>query len=345
LSTKEDVRASKDEEIKGKSRLTIGWFLTETVRRGSGFIVGAILVLLFSLMEAHVFLTLNSLKDLGTSAAITAIIALGLCVPMTAGEFDLSIGYMVGAGGMLSAWLSSTQGMNIVEIIVITLLASALVGLVNAIMIVKFHISSFIATLGMGSIIEAFILAISNQQNIIGLSPSFINLGTLEVLGIPIEVIYVFVLAAVVWYFLEHTVMGRRLYAIGGGREAARLAGVNPNRLIIYSFIISAMVGGFAGIIVAAQLNTGSPDVGPAYLLQAFAAVFLGMTQIKPGRVNAWGTVLAVYVIALGVEGLTLAGAAQWVTFLFDGMALLVAVGIASAPKLRRVVRGTPGPK
>jgi ribose transport system permease protein len=150
----------------------------------------------------------------------------------------------------------------------------------------------------------------------------------------------------VVWYLLERTPLGRRVYATGGNIEAARLAGVRVAAVVICSLIACATIAAFAGMLVTANLGTGDPTIGPAYLLPAFSAAFLGSTQFRGGRFNVWGTIVAVYVLATGVKGLQLAGAPIWIPDLFNGVALLLAVGLAKwettatrAGAVRRLLR------
>ncbi len=133
----------------------------------------------------------------------------------------------------------------------------------------------------------------------------------------------------VVWYVLEWTPIGRRVYATGGNPEAARLAGVRTSIVTVVCLLVCGVIAAAAGILNSARLGVGDPTVGPDYLLPALAGVFLGATQFRGGRVNVWGTVIAVYVLATGTTGLQLAGAPVWVPDLFNGVALLVAVGVA----------------
>jgi ribose transport system permease protein len=144
-------------------------------------------------------------------------------------------------------------------------------------------------------------------------------------------------LAIIVWLVLEHTVLGRRLFAVGGNEDAARLAGVPTKRLAFGTLVASAGLAGLAGVIFAAQVGVFDASYGQALLFPAFAAVFLGATQIR-GRPNVWGTMLAVYVLAFGVQGITLkfASATYWVSPLFNGVALVISVAVASRrPKVR----------
>jgi ribose transport system permease protein len=230
-------------------------------------------------------------------------------------------------------------------------MAGVCIGLVSSWLIVKARIDSFIATLGVSSVLLAVISWISADQQIIGLSAGFQKLGNTQILGITLPVYIMLIVAAVVYYMLEHTAVGRRVYATGGNQESARLAGVNISRVVVGSLVACGLVACFAGVLVSSDLATGDPTVGPPYLLPAFSAVFLGSTQFRGGRFNVWGTVVAVYVLATGVKGLQLAGAPTWIPDLFNGVALLVAVGLAKhertarrASAIRRVIsRGGTG--
>jgi ribose transport system permease protein len=138
------------------------------------------------------------------------------------------------------------------------------------------------------------------------------------------------------WWILEYTPGGRYLYAVGGNPVAARLAGVRIGRVTMLAFVTSGLIAAFAGIALEATIGTATPNVGDGYLLPAFSAVFLGATQIRPGRVNVLGTLVAIFLLATGVSGLQLAGAPSYVTNLFNGVALIVAVALAVRTASRR---------
>jgi ribose transport system permease protein len=229
--------------------------------------------------------------------------------------------------------------MAVPEAIILTLLMCSVIGIVNGILVVGVRIDPFIATLGTNSILAAMIVLISNNQNVLGVPESFASLSTDKIATIPLPVFYVIGLSLAIWYVLEWTPIGRRLYATGGGRLVANLAGIRTNAYVICSFIASATIAAAAGILVVASVGTGSTEVGPSYLLPAFAAGFLGATQFRPGRYNVWGTVLAVYLLATGVKGLVLMGAAVWVPEMFNGLALLVAVGAGGFQRWVRIRR------
>lgn len=274
------------------------------------------------------FLTVENLRTILGNEAVTAIMAMGLTIPLAAGVFDLSIGASMGLGGVVVSKLLVSAHMDPVLAVIVTLVVAASIGIVNGILVVGFNINAFIATLGMNSVLSALIVITSGNNDILGIPPSFRVISTASVGTLAIPIIYVAVLGVVVWYVLQRTPAGRRMYATGGNVQLARLAGVQTTSYIFVSFVCSAVAAAFAGILVTANVGTGDPTLGPSYLLPAFAACFLGATQFFPGRFNVWGTVLAVYLLATGVQGLVLLGAPFWVNELFNGAALIIAVGI-----------------
>lgn len=317
-----------------------------SLRKASAIYVFAAIVVIFSLWVPNTFLTGTTWKTLLEGQALTAIVAIGLTLPLAAGVFDLAVGAEVGIGAIFVAWLLMSIGVAIWLAVVLTVLAGAVIGLANALLIVKVRIDSFIATIGMSSVLLAITEWVSNQAQIVNLSQGFQNLATKQLFGITTPVYVMIVLAAITFYVLECSTVGRRVYATGGNVDAARLAGVRTSRMVVGTLVVSSAIAAVAGLLLTSSLGDGDPTVGPPYMLPAFAAVFLGSTQFKPGRFNVWGTVAAVYILATGVKGLQLAGAPVWIPDLFNGGALLIAVGIAKnqrvrghASSIRRILR------
>jgi ribose transport system permease protein len=205
--------------------------------------------------------------------------------------------------------------------------------------VVKLKVNSFIGTLGMSSILIAIAYMITDSSQIVlstsGYAP-FFEFARTELFGLPLSVYYAAVIALVFWWILEYTPGGRYLYAVGGNPVASRLAGVRVGRVTMIAFMASGASSAFAGIVYLATIGTATPDSGSGYLLPAFSAVFLGATQIRPGRVNVLGTLVAIFLLATGVTGLQLAGAPSYVTQLFNGAALIVAVALAARTARRQ---------
>lgn len=308
----------------GRPRLRLG------LDRFSGVYTFALIILIFGLWVPDLFLQADNFKTILAESAITGIMALAILVPLAAAAYDLSIAGTMSLGVILVAYLQSVKGWAPVPAVLITLLVSMVVGVINGFAVVVLRVNSFIATLAMSSILAAAVLWISKgNQIVLGISPTFINSGQDELLGIALPVFYLLVLAVLLYFVLEHTPFGRYLFALGDNAEATRLSGVRTGRLTFGALVFSSTIAGLAGIILCARVGSASVDAGATYLLPAFAAAFLGSTQLKPGRMNVWGTVLAVYLLATGVKGLSLAGAAAWVNQLFNGLALLIAVSAA----------------
>ena len=300
-------------------------------RNISAIYIFVALVIIFSVWLGATFLNGDTLKSMVENQSITALTAIALTIPLAAGTFNLAIGTQVGLGTILSAWLLSSAHESIPVVILLTLAAGAIVGGACALLIVKVKIDSFIATLGVSSVLTAVISWISGDQDILDLGSSFQKLGIGELFGVTYPVYVVAILGVVVSYVLARTSLGRRLYATGGNIVAARLSGVRTAAMIAIAMVSCGVIAAGAGVLLSSSLATGDPTVGPAYLLPAFAAAFLGSTQLRAGRYNVWGTLLAVYVLATGTTGLQLAGAPTWIPDLFNGVALLVAVGLAKA--------------
>jgi ribose transport system permease protein len=315
------------------------WVQALSYRNISAIYVWLILIVLFAIWVPETFLTAVTWKSMLAQEAVTGIVALGLVVSLSAGVFDLSIGYALGASSIVCSWCLVQAGTPIWVAVVAALGTGLVVGLMNGVLIVGLGIDSFIATLGTGAVLSAFIGRVTKRQMIVGVPHAFQNIAKHQLVGLALPVFYFFVIAAVLWYVLEHTPAGRYLYATGGGREAARLAGVRTNRYIFGSLIAGSFIAALAGVIVTSRVNAGDPSIGPAYLLPAFAAAFFGATQFKNGRPNVWGTVVAVYVIATGVKGFDLVGVDPWIKDLFTGLALIIAVGLSVRQRRIRVRR------
>lgn len=303
-------------------------------RNASALWVLLAIVIIFSITIPNTFLSPRTWTSLLDNQAVVAIAAVGLVIPLAAGAFNLAVGAQVGVASMMVGWLLMQVGLPIPVAVVLTILFAAVVGLITGFIIVRFRIDSFIATMGVSSLLAATVTLLSGGRQILGMPTSLVDFGTGRVLWFTYPFLVMIVLSLLVWYLLERTPLGRRVYATGGNPEAARLSGVKVGGIVIGSLVACGVLTGVAGILVTARLGNADPTIGPAYLLPAFTAAFLGSTQFQGGRFNVWGTVLSVYVLAAGVKGLQLSGAPTWIPDAFNGLALLVAVGLASSVRM-----------
>ena len=204
------------------------------------------------------------------------------------------------------------------------------------------RIDSFIATLATGSLIAALITMLTGGTAIIStrLQGGFAKIGQTNVSGFTLPVVYVFLVAVAMWFLLEHTATGRRLYATGFNPDASKLAGVRVDRLRFASLVVSGSLAGATGLVLASTVGSGDPSAGTSYLLPAFAAAFLGATQLKHGRFNAFGTLIAVLLLGTGTTGLALANAPQWSADMFVGLVLIASLAVTGIQRRASVGDG-----
>jgi ribose transport system permease protein len=323
--------------------------------RLSGQVIGAygllfltaLLFLVFSVTLPGTFPTLDNVSSILSNQSVSAILALGATIPIATGRFDLSIGYGLGLAHVMVLQLMVAHGWPWPAACLAVVAGGAAVGVCNGLLVEFARIDSFIATLGTGTVMYGVTGWITGGARIVpgpgGLPPAFTGLYDSIFLGLPVPAYYVFALAVLLWLLLERLPLGRYLYVIGSNPRAADLVGIPTRRYGVAAFTGSGLVVGLAGVLLAAQQQLGNPSVGMDYLLPAFVGALLGSTAIRPGRANAAGTVVAVAVLAVGLAGIQQLGADFWVTPLFDGGTLLLAVGLAGYSVRRRVRAGTRG--
>jgi ribose transport system permease protein len=298
--------------------------------RFSALYLGAAFIIMFGIWTPHLFLTMSTVDSIASSQAIGAMLGIAVLVPLATGVFDLSIGAVVNLTAVIAAVLMQRDNWNIWAAIVVSVAVGVVIGVVNGFIVVKLRISAFIATLGTATIIGAVQTIVSNQtQPLPPNSTLWAQLTQYQVGGFQVIVFYLIAIALLFWWLLDHTPFGRQLYAVGGNMEAARLSGIKVDKWVWVSLIISASLSGVAGVLYC-SLSGPSLTFGSALLLPAYAAAFLGSTQLKPGRFNIWGTIIAVYVLATGIQGLQYVTGVQWLGDMFNGVALVVAVAFAA---------------
>jgi ribose transport system permease protein len=297
--------------------------------RFSGLYLWAFFIIVFGLWVPSEFLTTSTLHSVAAQQAVTGMVGLAVLIPLAAGLYDLSAGACANVCGILTVVLLNNEHWAVVPAIVAGLAAGVAIGCINALIVVKLRVNSFIATLGMSSILAATqVIVSSNSQPIPPTSTAWNKLTQTTVGGFQIVVLYLVILAFALWWLTAFTPVGRYLYAIGGNTEAARLSGVRVERHTAMALVMSATLAAFAGVMFS-SLNGPSLNFGATLLLPAFAAAFLGSTQLTPGRFNVWGTLLAIYVLATGVQGLQLVSGATWLGDMFNGVALIIAVALS----------------
>ena len=293
-------------------------------------VFGILLVVIFAILLPGTFTGIQTVRAILGNNTTVALLAMAEMLVIACGNYDLSVAYSIGLMHIIAMSLIAWVGVPWPVVVAVTILAGGLVGWINGALVEYARIDSFIATLGVGTILYGVGTFITNGTQVVGVVPEWfalINDG--RVLGLPFPTYIVAVIAIATWIGLEHMPIGRQLYAIGSNRRAAELTGVNSRRLVMASFVGSGLIVGLAGVILAARLQVAQSSVGPEFLLPAFVGALLGATTVRPGRVNAAGTIIAVLVLAVGIAGLQQLGNSFFVEPIFQGGALIISVGLA----------------
>jgi ribose transport system permease protein len=322
------------------SRRYAGPAITRAISVWGLLVLLILLLVVFSALEPDTFPTFFNIKSILNNKSVQALLALAVFIPMTANHFDLSAGFNLGISQVLAIGLQG-QGLPWWAAVLAVLLMGAAVGLANGVLVTRIKIDSFIATLGTGTVLYGLNAWYTGGQQVLAdLPPAFTAISG-SIGPVPAPAFYTFVVSVVLWIVFEYLPLGRYLYVLGASPRAAELNGIRAGRYITLGFVAAGTLASFAGIVLQSQLQLGQSSVGQEYLLPAFTAALLGATSVRPGRVNVWGTVLAVSVLAVTVAGLNQLGAPFFVEPLFNGSMLLLAVGLAVQASKRRTQRGS----
>lgn len=282
-----------------------------------------------SLALPYSFGTWTNAQVILGSQGIPLILALGVLAPLAVGDFDLSIGGTFSVAGILLAVLNANEGWPIGLSILAVLFLGALIGAINAAFSVGLGVSSFVVTLGSGTVLAGTALALSDSSTISGISTSLVELISRRFFGLPFLFLLALALVLILWYMFNQTRLGRHMFFVGGNPEVSRMSGLRVGGIRTVAFMISGVVAASAGMLLAGQLGAANPQIGASYLLPAYSAAFLSTTAIQLGCFNPWGTMVAVYFLATGITAIELLGASSWFAQVFYGAALILAISLA----------------
>lgn len=304
-------------------------FETERVARWALLALLAVMVAVFAALKPSLFLTVQNARVILETQAVTMILAVAAVFPLIVGQIDLSFAAVCGVGQLLFIGFSANSGLPVPVALVLAVAVCTGIGAINGLLVTRIGINSLISTLGLSTAIGGLMTAYTGGGTItVGVPDSLLKIARGTLFGFPLSVYYMIAIALIAWYVLEQTPFGRYLYAIGGSREAARLSGINVRRLSFTCFVIAGFLSGIAGILTASRMGVGDPNAGFGFLLPVLAGALLGAAAIKLGTYNIAGTVVAVFTVAVGVIGLQLMGAPYWIEPVFNGLALVIAVGL-----------------
>jgi ribose transport system permease protein len=307
------------------------WLARSGLERLSALYLWAAFMLIFGLLQSA-FISSTTFQLVFGEGVVTCVLALAFLIPLAAGAYDLSVAAVMSLSLCISVYLSLNTSLPPAVGACIAVASSMAVGFASGFIVVRLRVNSFIATLGVSQVLLAAVIELSNNRQLVGEFPSsWSRLGNTNVVHVPVVDVYLLVIALVVWFALEHTPAGRYLFATGGNPEATRLSGVPVDRVVWGSMVASALIAGLAGVLYSMRNGLFTSSIGPGYLFPAVAAVFLGASQLSR-RPNVWGTLIAYFALAFGVQGLALSATSltAWTQPLFQGVSLIVAVALAS---------------
>jgi ribose transport system permease protein len=289
------------------------------------------LIAVYGVLKPGTFLTTGTFQTIfGSQLALVFLTAALLCT-ICVGEFvDLSVASVLGLSATLLPVLVVDHDWNVWAASLAAIVAGAVVGAVNGFLVVRVGVNTIVVTLGMGTLLLGVALWLTNLTAKSGLPREFGEVSLYRVAGLPLGFYWGLVLMLVFAYVLAFTPLGRNMRFVGANREVSRLAGVRVDRIRFGAFVAAGVICGLGGVLAAAAVGGFDPTTSQSYLLPTFAATFLGTAVLQPGRFNPLGTLIAVYFLATGILGLNLLGYTGWVTSVFYGGVLVVAVTVSS---------------
>jgi ribose transport system permease protein len=301
---------------------------------GSRFALVGVWILmigLYALLSPNLFFTSSTFTTIFNSQQVLVFLTCSLLCTIIVGEFvDLSVPSVLALAATIVPVLVVHHGWNVWLACAAAVGVCLVIGLVQGALVVYMGVNTIVVTLGMGTFLLGIALWISNLGYETGLSNSFAQIDLANVFGLPVSFYYGIAMMVLFAYILAFTPLGRHMRFVGSNREVSRLAGIRVNRIRFGSFVMAALVAGVGGIIAAAGLGGFNPSDSQTYLLPTFAATFLGTAVVLPGKFNPIGTLVAIYFLATGIQGLQDLGAAGWVSDVFYGGVLVIAVAIAT---------------
>lgn len=296
-------------------------------------VVGAILVS----TAGRNFLSPGNIRDILTGMSVLGLVAIGQTLVILGASLDLSVTYVMSLSSLLAATMMAGNAANIPLAVAVTLLVCAGIGLANGIIVTVLKVNGFIATLGVGLILQGVLN--TNFQGSAGNVPwAFQLIGATGIGPIPVSTIIMLALAAVIWFLLDRTRTGAHLFAVGGDPEVARLSGLSTRTPLIAAHVLCSVFAGLAGLLLASRLGVGSPTVGQqgGYALLSIAAVVLGGTLLMGGRGSVWGTLGGVAIFAVVDNVMSVMQVNPFLKDVVRGIVIVAAVAVYSRRALVR---------
>jgi ribose transport system permease protein len=293
--------------------------------------VWAAMIAVYAGTEHGLFFHAGTFQTIFSSQQPLVFMTMALLCTICVGEFvDLSVPAVFGFAATVLPVLVVNHGWGVWPAALVAVLAAVAVGALNGFLVVVVGVNTIVVTLGMSTLLTGIALWMSDLNTISGLPTGFQAIANQDVGGLPISFYYGVALTLAFAYLLAFTPLGRHMRFVGASREVSRLSGVRVNRIRFGSFVFAGLLSGVGAVIAVAALGSYNPTTSDSYLLPVFAATFLGTAIIEPGRFNPIGTFVGIYFLETGILGLQLLGLQAWVSDVFYGGVLVVAVTIAT---------------
>ncbi|RHW32805.1 ribose ABC transporter permease [Neobacillus notoginsengisoli] len=285
------------------------------------------LSILLSILSPH-FLETYNLGNIGRQTSINLIIAIGMTYVIISGGIDLSVGSMLAVVSVVVASLMKNHGLDIFTSILVGVVIGSFLGLINGLIISNIKIPPFIATLGMMTIARGIAFVYTDAYPISGFSSKFTFLGQGSIFGIPVPIIITIIAVAIGIFVLNNTIIGNHIFGLGNNEESARLAGINIKKTQLFIYTFCGFMTAISAVIVTSRLDSGQPNIGVSYELDAIAAVVLGGTSLSGGKGSIFGTVLGALIIGVLNNGMNLLSVSPYFQLIVKGLVILLAVGL-----------------
>jgi ribose transport system permease protein len=294
------------------------------------------MIAVYAAAEPGLFFRVPTFQTIFSSQQPLVFMTMALLCTVCVGEFvDLSVPAVFGFSATILPVLVVNHGWGVWPAAVVAVLAALAVGAVNGFLVVVVGVNTIVVTLGMSTFLEGISLWMSDLNTVSGLPSGLSKIALASVGGLPVSFYYGVVLVIGFAYLLAFTPLGRHMRFVGASREVSRLSGVRVNRIRFGSFVAASALCGVGAVITVAALGGYNPTTSDSFLLPTFAAVFLGTAIIEPGRFNPIGTFIGIYFLETGILGLQLLGLQAWVSPVFYGGVLVLAVTISTLLRRR----------
>lgn len=292
-----------------------------------GTIVALIaIIVIFSMLSPKSFFTVNNAINITRQIALLVLISIGATMVMSINEFDLSVGGVASLGGVMAA-LMAVAGLPLPLCFILPVLISAAIGWINGWIVARFRVLSFITTLGMSTILSGIIYWLTGGATVFQKIPKgFTWLGTYKIGSIPLLSVIMVLFVVVFWFIMRHTILGRKMYAIGGNEEAAKVSGINVRLYKNIAFALCAVLGCITGMLIASRVGSANTTAGDGYFLKSYAAVFIGCTVSKKGVPNVIGTLIGAAILGILANGLTMLQMPTYMQDIITGFIIIFAV-------------------